>query len=44
MLTTKITTIKLLLLNLMHGTTAVSHSTYLICIKFFPINGLSFTH
>lgn len=34
---------KLLLMNLMHRTTAIGNSTYLISIKFFPINGLSFT-
>nr|DAE38326.1 MAG TPA: hypothetical protein [Caudoviricetes sp.] len=44
MFTREILQRKLLLLNLMHGTTAVSHSSYLISIKFFPINGLSFTH
>nr|DAG55667.1 MAG TPA: hypothetical protein [Caudoviricetes sp.] len=34
---------KLFLSNLVHRTARVSNSTYLVSIKFFPINGLSFT-
>ena len=34
---------KLLRCNLMHRRTGIGDRTHLICIEFFPINGLSFT-
>ena len=34
---------KLLRRNLVHSTTRILLNSYAICIKFFPINGLSFT-
>ena len=43
MLMAEIVDSKLLSMNLMHRATRVCNRANLVCIEFFPINGLSFT-